>query len=158
MTTLGEDILFRLAVPDDAKFFYDIRNEESVRKFSMNTEFIEYSQHEKWFTESLKNKKSVMLVAMSRDSKRIGYSRFNLGDGIALISIGLSKEFRGKGYGTRVIKESCDLLLDNFGVSRIAAQIKKDNLISIKAFEKAGFAKIKECKGIIDFEYKPGSK
>ena len=46
----------------------------------------------------------------------------------------------GKGYGSEMIRlATAKYLKDNPEVTRLIAEIKPDNIASIKAFEKAGY-------------------
>ena len=52
---------------------------------------------------------------------------------------------QGKGYGTKLLKQGCNKYLKKeLTVKFIRAEIKKDNIASIKAFTKSGFIHCKD--------------
>ena len=66
---------------------------------------------------------------------------FEVEDGSILVSINLSPHSRGKGYGSKMLLLSEEIL--DFGSKEkedyYRAEIYKDNIASIKIFEKAGY-------------------
>lgn len=58
---------------------------------------------------------------------------------IARISVSIDRKERGKGYGPSAIRMTSDRLLESEHVKRIVAHVKKDNPLSLAAFQRAGF-------------------
>ena len=82
---------------------------------------------------------TIIYMAYHGESK-IGSIRFeNKGDAIN-ISVMLNPEFLCKGFGSEVIRLGTKKFISEKGHRKpLIAEIKKDNIVSIKAFEKAGF-------------------
>ena len=79
------------------------------------------------------------------------------------VGIGLSSEYRGKGIGRRLLRKLFLATYSSFGDNvRFEVKARKDNLASIKLFEKFGFRKTRglgekvllknDLKGIIKKE------
>jgi RimJ/RimL family protein N-acetyltransferase len=63
----------------------------------------------------------------------------HIGKNRTVISIALLEKYTNRGLGTRSIKEACWLLIEEYGMLEIIAEIYSDNAASQKAFRKAGF-------------------
>lgn len=59
-----------------------------------------------------------------------------------LLYLAIHKNFRNKGYSTKINKELTDYLLNQFDIKRIKVQVEKDNIGSLKAIKKCGFVPI----------------
>ena len=76
---------------------------------------------------------------MDQQDNKIGQVRFYKDGRQSEISISLHEKYREQGYGTNSIKQSSNKALSSSGIKKIVAKIKKDNVVSIKAFKKAGY-------------------
>jgi spore coat polysaccharide biosynthesis protein SpsF len=70
----------------------------------------------------------------------IGQIRVDIQDEVGIISFSVAQEYRGLGYGSKLLKSLKKELL-NTKVTRLLGQVKYDNLASQHVFEKAGFSK-----------------
>jgi len=124
----------------DIKNIYELSNDDEVRNVSINTNKIEWEEHINWFNKILLDDKAYYLVAETNDEKLIGQIKFDIEGVIALISISIHKDYRGRGYATGVLKLSCKNFFISFAnVDSIGAYILKDNVRSIRSFQNAGF-------------------
>jgi len=133
-------IQFQKADMEDSKFILDLRNDPVARQMSFNSGILTEKIHHKWFMAKLNNPNCAIFVVKT-NGKRIGQMRFDI-DRTSLfaeISVALTTEARGRGYGSKALMSGCSYAFDNLGVKSIIAHIKKTNTISIKAFHKAGF-------------------
>ena len=90
--------------PTNQRLIWKINNEKISRKYSRNVETFSYKSHLKWFEQTLKNKKeSIYLV--KKDKEIIGIIRRKKKENKLFLSWALVKKFRGKNYGTSLIKE-----------------------------------------------------
>jgi len=64
-----------------------------------------------------------------------------------IYSISIYKNFKGKQYGEKLLKESVKEMRLN-GISSILLYVNTENLPAIRLYEKMGFRKIKEVKDI----------
>ena len=59
-----------------------------------------------------------------------------------MLYLGIHKDFRNRGYSSRINQELPLYLLNNFPIKGIRVQVEKDNIPSVKAITKAGFVPI----------------
>lgn len=137
---LFKKINLRLADFSDKDILLEWRNNIKVREKSFNSRIISKEEHEKWFNEALTRKDVILLIGVL-DKKRIGVVRFNINEKIAKISVNVEPESTGKGFGPILILKGLKFLFENTECEEIIAEIKVDNIVSIKAFSKSGFTK-----------------
>ncbi len=135
------DITIRRATGEDLDFLFHLRNEESVRVSSWHIEPVDLKTHTKWFLALLKDQKRVMYIGMRRDVS-VGQVRFDCLEkgNVAEVSASVSEEFRGRGYGTKILELGSAACFNDFpSVLSIRASIRLDNQASLRTFEKAGY-------------------
>jgi RimJ/RimL family protein N-acetyltransferase len=95
------------------------------------------------------------LFAVS-NGKKIGFLKFSpvnhpkdLSKLTVDISINLSPEIRGRGFGSKILT-ACRYFLKERGVQSIYAEVLSHNTVSIKVFQSAGFLLIEQKNKIID--------
>jgi RimJ/RimL family protein N-acetyltransferase len=135
-----DTLTMRPADPNDAMLYFTWANEEQVRKNSFNQAPIEWTNHKKWFEEKVKASGSLLLVAQLQ-GKPIGQIRFDEREtAVFEIDFSIDASFRGKGYGSDILKAGvAQLLQKRSGVKGVVGKVKKENVASGKAFEQAGF-------------------
>ena len=128
---------------------FDLRNDPAVRAVSFSTDEIDLQTHEKWFNKKLTDKNCLILIAEEK-RRKIGQVRFDKDDNAqsAEVNIALIQEFRGKGYGSNILKSACQYAFKRFGLTSIIAHIKLDNPPSVRSFLKVGFRQI----GVIEYK------
>lgn len=130
----------RRAGPEDARDVWHWRNDGAASSFYLKTEPTPLDVHLEWFEKALGSDWRDLLI-VEVDGLPAGHVRFDrdAGDvGKADVGICLNPDLRGQGLGSRVLSAACDWALSK-GVSRIFAQIHKDNIASQKVFDHAGF-------------------
>ena len=133
-------LIFRKATEADTKLYFDWVNDFSVREQSYNSVAIDFESHKKWFKSKLEDRSCFMLVFQNEENLNIGQIRIqkeNINE--ALIGISISVEHRGKSYAKEMLQIASDYFLDINQGFKLNAFIKKKNLNSKYAFEKAGF-------------------
>ncbi len=134
------EIQLRKATIKDLQFLFDLRNEEAVRKVSFNSDPIGLETHKNWLEKKLAGNESVLLIA-EEDSRPVAQVRFDWIDSReAEINVAVTERFRGRGYGSEILKKSSERFFSDFpDCGKIHAFIKSDNKASIRSFEKAGY-------------------
>ena len=123
----------------DINDMFEWRNHPDIRENFFNQELLSWDEHEKWFTSKLKDPDATVYMAYYRKEK-IGTIRFERENSMIKTSVMLNPLFLGKGLGSQVIKMGVKrFIMEKNPDMQIIAEIKKDNVASIKAFEKAGF-------------------
>ncbi len=132
-------ITTRPATAQDARLFFDWRNDKLVAAQSFNSDPIEFSQHETWFRAKLANPDARLYVFRYRGADA-GQVRFDKQGNQAEISYSLDAEFRGKGLASALLKNAIERFgKDEPGVHHLIAKVKKDNVASNRVFEKLAF-------------------
>ena len=89
----------KIAKLSDARFIYNLRNDNISRKYSINRKKIKYGDHLIWLKNKLKKKgDKVFIIYNGNIKKTIGYVRFDKFDFYLRVSIAIQKKFRGKGF------------------------------------------------------------
>jgi len=133
------DLKLRNVESCDINDLFKWRNHPDVRKNSFNTNAISYDEHKTWFRERVKDQKCVMYMAYCSERK-IGLIRFEDGEERVKTSVMLNPDYWGKGFSSKLIRLATEKFVsENKPNKQIIAEIKKDNVASIKAFQKAGF-------------------
>lgn len=143
-------IRLRQAAFHDADFLLALRNDEAVRTASFSQDPIARENHLRWLREKLASDSSLMLIAATDDVPfaQVRIDREGVED--AEISIAITADFRGKGYGRELLKQSVAAAFLRYPrLERIHALIKPENAASCRSFEAAGFVfeKHEERKG-----------
>ena len=104
-----------------------------------------YEEHKKWFAKE--KQKGTKIYILCDGALEIGTLRLNLKGHEAVISYSIAREYRNRGYGTKLImlaeQEACHIFLEekqqHFMILR--AQVKEENLASGEIFTKLGYEK-----------------
>lgn len=129
----------RKAKDSDSDDIYAWRNDAKTCAMSVNNTTVSIEDHEKWFKESMKNSHRTLYIGENEHFK-IGVCRFdyNQKDQTSTVSINLNPRARGHGFSIPFLKKSITLFQKQHQ-SELCATIRKDNIPSIKCFEKCGF-------------------
>jgi UDP-2,4-diacetamido-2,4,6-trideoxy-beta-L-altropyranose hydrolase len=139
------DISLRPACPADCHLIWEWANEPAVRTASFSPATIPWEVHQEWFEARLNDPNCALFVALNKAGVPIGQVRCEVkGDGVAVLSISVDTRFRGKGYGTQLIRKATQELFGRGNVDTIQAFIRHGNAASQKAFEQAGFRKVQD--------------
>lgn len=129
---------------EDARLVMRWRNDPVTRRNSFHQEKkVWESFYGEFRDEYFKMKKLPPLFGLHR-GERVGFLRFreyqlnDVRDGVVEVGIMISPEFRRRGFGVNLIEMGVDWAFER-GVDRVVAEIKRENIASIRAFEKAGF-------------------
>ena len=123
---------------NDTKLIFNWSNDPLVRAQSFYSNTIEFESHENWFKEKLQNNNSLLLINKFGENN-IGLVRFELENNKCTVGILIDEQFRGKGFSSLMLINSCTYYFNRF-LTPIFAHIKESNTASIRSFEKAGFS------------------
>lgn len=135
------------AIQDDIKDVFNLSNDKLVRCNSINTTPISWEEHVEWFNKRVVSSLPFYII---RDSNKnlIAQVRIDKQDEF-IISISLSKIYRGNGLASDIIKQCSQ----KSGCNEITALIRKDNIASQKAFTKAGYVLVSESNNFLKYKY-----
>ncbi len=135
----------RLATKEDSLDILKWRNDPLTRSMSFENSFVDKKSHENWYQNVLKNPNNVMVVGFVGEVK-VGVVRFTIKKSKIIISINMNAESRGKGLAPILLVASEKFLEKKLGIVNLIAEIKKENIASVKTFFKAGYEFYKKEK------------
>ncbi len=144
LSALNRDSLsFRLAEDGDCKLLWEWANDPVVRASSFSSGSIPWEDHVTWFRKKLKDRDCRILVALDATSAPAGQMRFDkCAANEADIDITLDGRLRGLGYASCLIDLGASWAFAEWGLTRLNAFVKPQNVASAKGFEKAGFKRM----------------
>ena len=95
-----------------------------------------------WFEQRLADIDMILIFEI--ESTPIGMVRFSVSDTHATIGVIVAPGHRGKNYGAQIIALASVVFSKKHPATDIHAFIKKENIGSIKSFEKANFRFVKQ--------------
>lgn len=121
---------------------YDVwawRNDPVTRRMSRETAAVSRQDGQRWFAESLENRRRTMLILEDGRGK-LGVVRFDeIGTEAFEISINLNPEWRGRGLCRPILQASIAHLRDERKVRLLTADIRQGNEASTRCFVVLGF-------------------
>jgi len=130
---------FRFAVGNDVDLYYKWVNDIEVRRNSLSTEVIKYSDHLDWFSRKIGNPNVFMYLFVNEDDEPVGQVRIEKKTRFAIVGQSIGKEHRGKKYGSEMLLKATDDYLSKFPEDTIVSVVKKNNYASYKMAVRSGF-------------------
>lgn len=123
----------------DAIFLWRVRNHQSTRSQMAQIGRIGLLEHLRWYARARKAPDRIALYVLCSNHQRLGYGRLSsLHTWQAEASIAIAQRYRGRGYGAVLVgllwQEAC-----KHGVEEVRADIRRDNLRSLRSFKAVGF-------------------
>lgn len=128
------NLSYSLATIKEAELLFEWVNDKEVRQNSFNSKDISWEEHKKWFKKKLDDKNCKIFIFYENDIP-IGQMRLDKINTDWFIDYSISHEFRGKGYGAKMVNS----VKDSIKESPLIAKVKSGNKASSKTFEKCGF-------------------
>lgn len=133
-------IRLRPAIAHDCERVWQWSNEPMVRIASFSSAPIPWDSHQVWFNQKLHDSNCHFFIGLDAQDVPVGQVRIDaVEEQQAQISISLAPTQRGHGYGKLLIQLAVRQVLHKTNLQVIHAWIKRDNMPSIRTFEKAGF-------------------
>ena len=128
------------ATKNDIVGIYNLLHREFIKKYSPNSERLEWEKHKRWYEFWLRSPYYLIYVIKNINQKIIGQIRYEIDGEIATISVFFDKDNRGKGLGNFFVERSIEgLKLEKKDVKLILAYILEENENSIKMFLNSNF-------------------
>lgn len=142
------EIQIRKASITDAHFLLQLRNEPENRQFFFNSEVVRLDEHLLWLNKVLSNSEEFLFIAILGETC-VGQIYINCR---RRVGISLAIKFKGKGLGFKLIQlASGEYLKINPG--DLFAEIKLNNIASVKSFKKAGYQEFQRNPEMIVLKY-----
>lgn len=139
MHMTDQEFKLRRVCEEDCRLIWEWANDPEVRAVSFKSESIPWEQHVQWFNSKLNDTRCFFFIVMNNEELPIGQIRYEIEEDQAIISISLGREFRGKGYGSTVIRVASQKFFNVSNVDVIHSYVRQGNEDSARAFVKAGF-------------------
>lgn len=129
-------ISLRPATNEDCLLIFKWANNSEVRNNSFSPESIDLESHIKWYENKMKDDKSIIFIAL-KDGIPVGQIRVDKDNDNdeGFIDCSIDPNYRGQGIGTYILQ----LIKSEVRNINLVGYIKKENISSIKACEKAGY-------------------
>ncbi|WP_025111954.1 UDP-2,4-diacetamido-2,4,6-trideoxy-beta-L-altropyranose hydrolase [Pseudomonas sp. H1h] len=135
----GAVLTLRTATLDDARLLFEGRNAEAVRRWSLDSDAIEWPQHLHWLNASLRNPQRLLLIAEADDGP-VGVLRYDLRGFEAEVSLYLLEGRFGLGWGRALLARGEAFVRTHWSpLTAITAQVLPGNRPSLNVFRDAGF-------------------
>lgn len=132
-------MIIREVTADDSKWMYDTRNQRHIVEQSLSSNSFSFQSHQQWLSSVLTDSHKLLLIG-EVEGERAGVVRFDINHTVSTVSIYLSSEFLGRGYGTCLLNEATTYMVSLFSkVDVIRAEVLKKNKSSMHMFEKCGY-------------------
>lgn len=132
-------VTYRPATARDADLLRGWRNDPIVRAAAVHTAKVTAAEHAAWLQSVLADPDRTLVVALL-DGNPVGVIRFDRSGRESTISISIDSSTRAGGLGTQIIRETSELeLAARETIDRVWADIRLENIASLKAFERAGY-------------------
>lgn len=123
----------RRATARDARFLFDLANDPLTRAMSFSTDPIPWDTHVAWLDRVLADSDRRLWVG-ELDGEPVAMGRLDAIDGQEVVSVALAPAHRGKGLAVHLVQA-----LGQAARLPLVAEIKAENVPSIRAFEACGF-------------------
>ena len=132
-------IKLRRVQQTDCELLWQWANDPTTRIASFSPHPIPWAHHVEWFQAKMIDPDCVFFIATTMRDVPVGQIRYDIQNDSATVSVSIDKSFRGQGYGTLLIEQSCRKLLEQIEVAIVNAYIKIENTPSKQTFLNAGF-------------------
>lgn len=143
----NQEVTLRKVNFDDWKVLLDWRNDTETRNRSHSIDLISEEHHKNWLQDVLDDPNRILFIA-SMDNELVGTVRADF-DAITKsyeLSWTISPHSRGKGIGKKMVK----LMVEQLN-ARVRAEIKEDNIPSIKIAESANLKFYKKEEQVLHY-------
>ena len=130
----------RKAEKKDIYLTFDLSNDPVVRENSINSKEILWKDHLDWFGKKINDSNYIFYVIFDNKGEFIGQIRYEINNSTAVVSISITKNFRGKKLSIPLlIKTAKKIFKERDNIKEIHALIRPNNIPSIKSFQRAHY-------------------
>ncbi len=150
---LESDSLISLHPVDEVDFqlIWGWANDHETRKNSFDSADIPWEAHVEWCLSKMRDPHCRFWLAKIANHDNVACVRIDRLDEKPTISIVVSGDERGNGYGRQIIRAACLEVFSECKVDQVYALIKPGNLASVRSFEAVGF----EFEGEVAYKSQP---
>jgi len=143
----------RKIMENDLKMIFNWRNHPDIRNNSFDKGELSLNEHKEWFNNVLKSD-FITTYILEVDGTPVGVIRFDIeSNGAAKINYLIDPLKQGKGFGTEILKLGMKkIFVEKIELKKVYGYVLKENLASIRIFEKLSFKKVSGNTSEIKFE------
>jgi UDP-2,4-diacetamido-2,4,6-trideoxy-beta-L-altropyranose hydrolase len=139
-----EKLRLRAASQEDVLLLWHWANDSMIRRNSFNSEPTSWAAHKAWYAERIASPDTRFWI-LEYQRVPVGQIRYDRTDANkAQISLSIAPVYRGRSFGTQLLRLSADLAGRELGVRTVEGFTFVENRASSHAFIKAGFDVIEE--------------
>lgn len=154
MNSKDQVLQLREVKQEDCELLWKWANDPIVRAASFSSQEITWKDHINWFNNKLNSSSCKHFIAINQLNQPIGQIRFEIDQQlIAIVSLSLDSQYRGRNYSKLMLQMAMDKLLQNNQINYIQALIKPNNVASIRLFQSVGFEMIDSKPSKLSFRY-----
>ena len=145
--------VIRRVKKEDIMTVFNWANDSEVRSQSYNPAPISLEDHEKWFSQRIRDDDTIFYMVFYCE-KPVGQIRFDIEDNIAVINYLVSPDYRGEGWGERILRLGIrHLRMEIPDIVLLKGYVKKTNGASVTSFIRCNFVKedTKEYPDSVEF-------
>jgi RimJ/RimL family protein N-acetyltransferase len=131
----------RLAARSDVGTLFRWRNDPAIVALGTSQRTVTWEEHVAWFDRMLDNERHLLYVVYDGE-RAAGTVRVDrIESDTAVLAIYLMPPHTGRGLGPQAIRSAVASAFESWPeLRRMIAHVRSDNIASLKAFGKAGFA------------------
>jgi UDP-2,4-diacetamido-2,4,6-trideoxy-beta-L-altropyranose hydrolase len=138
-------LYLRPAERKDCRLLWEWANDPATRAAAFSTGTIPWEHHQAWFEDKMKDPNCLLLIGENSEGRPVGQIRLDLRSGRqGEIDVSVSPDARGSGLGSRLIDLGVREAFALTEAECLHAFIRRENEMSIRAFERAHFLKLGE--------------
>lgn len=137
-------LVVRRAGQEDCRDIWEWRNDPLAADMSVSKDMVPWESHQQWYAKAIANSDRVLMIGELEENgilAKVGMCRFDLHEAGAYVSLNLAPAMRGKGLSTKLLAQSIDAVASSFGRRLFLATINRENMPSIRCFERCGFVR-----------------
>ncbi|MGQ0434282.1 MAG: GNAT family N-acetyltransferase [Microthrixaceae bacterium] len=135
----ANELHLRPGFPSDEGLLLALRNETDAVTFSGSGRPVSRAEHRRWFRSRLTDPSTRIWVG-EVGGVPVGQIRVDVEAAVGTVSLAVDPAHRGKGHGVRMIRSAQRMLLADHQIKVLEARVHRENRVSKRAFERAGFA------------------
>jgi RimJ/RimL family protein N-acetyltransferase len=137
--SMSNDFVIREAGVEDCIDMFKWRNHAVIRKHFFNMNPIQWDEHKRWFDTKSNDPNTKIYIACCGEEK-VGTVRFDDVYNSVKVSVMLNPDYMNKGLGSEIIGLAVKEYKNKIKMGKtIIAEIRNDNIASMKVFTRAGF-------------------
>jgi GNAT superfamily N-acetyltransferase len=128
----------RQASMKDEDLLWGLFVDREVRDVALSHEPPDRAMHQKWLWKGLHHPSERLIFIAENEHGPVGQVRFNRTRAYWVIDIALTRQFRGRGYGSLLLQDAIESARQE-GCHNFIALVRRKNTASRKLFHGAGF-------------------